>query len=333
MRVFFGSLFLLIGSSSVAATNVVVEPLSSLLSQTVHTAPAQVVNEQHAQVSARISAEVDNINVQVGEQVTKGQVLLSLDCRDHKLAQEQAESALKTLIAQSRLARQQLARAEKLLKQKNASIELRDQRKAELNSLLAQERGAKASLEIASLSVERCSPIAPFAGVITDRLISSGDLAAPGTPLIRLLALKGQEVTAALNQEQIERLNTATGLAFMANGKRYPLTLRAVIPLIDAKARTQEVRFSFKDQVALSGSSGRVEWLDEFGRLPARYVVSRDGQLGLMQVTDSKAEFVKLPHAIEGQAVEVTLPVDTLIIVEGQHAVSDKEAVTVVEQE
>ncbi|WP_299181514.1 efflux RND transporter periplasmic adaptor subunit [uncultured Neptuniibacter sp.] len=333
MRLLIGSLLLVIGSASSAATHVVVAPLSSLLNSTSHTAPARVVNDEHAQISARINAEVESVKVRVGDQVSEGQVLATLDCRDHQLAREQADSVLKTLYAQSRLARQQLERAEKLLKQRNASRELRDQRRAELDSLLAQQKGAKAALNMAVLTVERCSTKAPFDGVVTERVVSSGDLVAPGSVLIRLLALSGQEVEAALNQEQVVRLQSASEVAFILQGKRFPLQLRAIIPLVKSKARTQNVRFSFQQQAALSGSSGRIEWFDLKGRLPARYVVSRDGQLGLMRLENGTAVFEPLPEAIEGQAVEVDLPADSLIIVEGQHAVTDQEAVTAGEQE
>lgn len=333
MRVLLGSLLLAISCSSLSATTVVVAPLSELLKQTAHSAPAQVVNEDHAFVSARVSAEVKDIFVQVGDKVSAGQKLLQLDCRDHLLASKQAESALKTINAQSRLARQQLLRAEKLLKQKNASIELRDQRRAELDSLLAQQRGAQAVLDTAKLAVERCTPSAPYDGVVTEQLVSTGDLTIPGTPLLRVLSDAGQEVSAALNVEQVARLQSATDIAFALNGEYFPLKLRASIPLVNSKARTQEVRLSFMEASALSGSSGRIEWLDSGGRLPAKYVVSREGQLGLMQVINNKANFVKLPKAIEGQAVEVALPEGSLIIVEGQHAVNDQEVVTLVNQE
>ena len=143
MKQVVGCLFICVSSISFAATSVVVKPLSELLTVSSQSAPAQVINDDHTVISARLSANVDKVLVKTGDIVEKGQILVQLECSDYHLATQQSQSALKALQAQIRLARQQLSRAERLLKQKNASLELRDQRRAELASLLAQEQGAK----------------------------------------------------------------------------------------------------------------------------------------------------------------------------------------------
>lgn len=332
MRLLVGCVSLLVSALIHAETLVVVQPLSQLLLKTTHSAPAQVINEEHAAISARISSVVEHLHVSAGDKVQAGQALAELDCRDYKLARQQAESGLIALQAQIRLSRQQLERAEKLLKQKNASIELRDQRKAELDSLVAQRQGATASVSEAKLAIERCTPKAPFDGVVTEQTVSTGSLVNLGTMLFKLLSLSSQEVQAELTSEQVFRLALAGEIYFLHNQTRFPLQVRTVIPLMDNRARTQQVRLSFTDQKAISGSSGRIQWLDTKGRLPARFVVSRNGQLGVMRVAQGKADFVALPNAIEGQAVEVDLEDGSLIIVEGQHAVEQDEPVTIAEK-
>ena len=332
MRLLVGCVSLLVSAFIHAETLVIVQPLSQLLLKTTHSAPAQVINEEHAAISARISSVVEHLHVSAGDKVQAGQVLAELDCRDYKLARQQAESGLTALQAQIRLSRQQLERAEKLLKQKNASIELRDQRKAELENLVAQRQGATASVNTAKLAIERCTPQAPFDGVVTEKMVSTGSLVNPGAMLFKLLSLSSQEVQAELTSEQVSRLSVTGEIYFLHNKSRFPLQVRTVIPLMDNRARTQQVRLSFTDQRAISGSSGRIQWLDTKGRLPARFVVSRNGQLGVMRVEQGKADFVALPHAIEGQAVEVDLEDGSLIIVEGQHSVEQDEPVTVAEK-
>lgn len=319
--------------SAAAATSVVVKPLSELLQETSQSAPAHVINENHAMVSARLSAPVEKVLVQVGDTVDAGQNLLRLECTDYELGKAKASSGLKALQAQTRLARQQLSRAERLLKQKNASKELRDQRRAELDSLLAQQEGAKAQLKEAELAVERCSVEAPFAGVVTGRAVSEGDLVAPGVMLLKVLAKDAQEVSADLSAQQVKSLKQSSKISFQFNGQDYFLNLRAIVPFIDNRARTQQVRFSFAENGALTGSSGRLIWRDAEGRLPIRYIVSRDGNLGVMKAAAGKAEFVALTGAIEGQAAVVDLPPETQIIVEGQHAVASGDEITITAQE
>ncbi|WP_286240869.1 efflux RND transporter periplasmic adaptor subunit [Neptuniibacter halophilus] len=310
-----------------------VKPLDELLQPSSDSAPAEVVNEEHSLLSARISARVEQVLVQVGDQVQQDQPLLKLECRDYELAQQQAEAAVQALQAQLQLARQQLSRAQRLLQQKNASQELRDQRQAELNSLLAQQQGSKAALAEAGLMVQRCTPLAPFAGVITSRQISPGALVAPGTPMLKVLRQGSQEVSAALTREQAAQLRRSPEIWLQLNQQRYPLQLRAILPLLESRARTQQVRLGFSAEPAISGASGRLFWQSGEQRLPIRYVASRQGQLGVMQVVDGKAQFVVLPDAIEGQAARVGLPGDSLIIVEGQHSVIDGASVTLAGEE
>jgi RND family efflux transporter MFP subunit len=337
MKQVVGCLFICVSSISFAATSVVVKPLSELLTVSSQSAPAQVINDDHAVISARLSANVDKVLVKTGDIVEKGQTLIQLECSDYHLATQQSQGALKALQAQIRLARQQLSRAERLLKQKNASLELRDQRRAELASLLAQEQGSKAGLATSELAVERCTPKAPFSGVITTRMVSQGSLVTPGTPLVQVLGHESSEVAAHLTEAQLENLKTLDltsqdSVHYQFAGQRYPIELRSVVPLIDTRARTQEARFSFiGDSSALTGSSGRVVWQEPVGRLPIQYVVSRNGELGLMQIVEGKADFIKLPNAIEGQAPKVNLPSDILIIVEGQHGIKVGQAVVATE--
>ncbi|MCV6609223.1 MAG: efflux RND transporter periplasmic adaptor subunit [Amphritea sp.] len=312
-----------------AATSVVVHPLHELLVKTPMSAPAQVINEDHAQISAQLSARVTEILVRVGDQVTADQPLVMLDCRDYDLAAQRAQSSLGSLQAQIRLARQQLNRAERLVKQNSASKELRDQRRAELDSLQAQSAGARAGISEAELAQSRCSVTAPFAGVVTERSVSQGNLVTPGTPLLKLLGSDQSEVSAALTAQQAASLQQAQAIHYQYFNRQYPLQFRALVPYADQRSRTQQIRLSFTEESAIAGSSGRLVWQEAGGRLPVRYIVSREGKLGVMLYRDGTAEFMMLPDAIEGQAAKVDLPADTLVIVEGHYGAVSGEPVTV----
>ncbi|WP_415897321.1 efflux RND transporter periplasmic adaptor subunit [Neptuniibacter sp. QD57_21] len=333
MRQLFTLTLLVLGTQLQAAESVVVKPLSELLAPSSQSAPAQVINDHHVIISSRLNAPVEEVLVNVGDQLDKGAPLLKLECRDFDLRLVQVKSELNALQAQTRLARQQLSRAERLLKQRNASKELRDQRRAELDSLIAQASGSQARLDEAELAVARCTPVAPFTGVVTERLVGEGSLVASGTPLFKILAEDRQEVSALLSSKQLASLPNSTKIEYQIQQQRFPLELRVIVPFVENRARTQEVRLQFSADKAISGSSGRLVWQEPQGRLPVQYIVSRDGQLGVMGLNDSKAEFIALPKAVEGQAAVVDLPLDMLVIVEGQHGVESGSDVTVMAQE
>ncbi|MFC6670451.1 efflux RND transporter periplasmic adaptor subunit [Marinobacterium aestuariivivens] len=316
----------LLASVAQAAT-VRVASLESLVIRVEYHAPARVVAEDHSLLSAQIGAQVLSIPVRVGDAVRQGQLLVRLDCRDYELALQQAESSLQSLLARIRLARQQLNRAETLAKQRNVSEELLDQRRSELDRFVADETSARLQIDSARLAVKRCLVKAPFDGVVSERLATEGSLASAGTPLLRLLRDTGLEVEAELPLDRTETLVQAGSVLFENGGHRYPLKLRTILPLVDSRTRTRRVRLEFTDEPALAGASGRLVWQPREPRVPASLLVRRDSQLGLMLFDTGRARFAPLPRALEGQAAAVDLPPGTLVIIEGQHAVTDGDAV------
>lgn len=312
---------------SVLAATVRTALLGSLLMPVRYSAPAEVVQRDHPVLSSRITGQVESVVVQVGDGVDAGALLVRLDCADYQLQHRQRAAEQAALVAQHRLARQQLQRAQQLLKQRNASRELYDQRKAALARLKAQLEGSEASLAQAALSVSRCDIRAPFAGVVTARLASTGSYVVEGAGLVRLLRLDGLEVRAALSTTDETALRQAAEFWLHVDNQNYPLQLRTVLPHVDNRARTRAVLLDFVDNTALAGSRGRLVWLDGRQQLPPRYRVQRGGHSGLMLWVKGTAQFYPLPGALEGQSAVVDLPADTEVIIEGQFALRDGETV------
>jgi len=327
---FFGLITLFVVVPTYAATDIVTVrtlPLSDLIFQVEQSVPAEVVNDERSVLSAQIQGEVDEILVRVGEAVEKSQPLVQLDCRDKSLIVQQQVARLSALDARLTLARAQLRRVETLLKQRNASEELRDQRRAELLALRADRAAVIAAKARAELEVSYCVVVAPFTGVVTERHISQGSLAVVGSRLISVLSDAGREVTARIASDHLASIRKSTDPFFVLGKQRFPVSLRAVLPEISSATRTQEVRFSFTDTRALTGVSGRLMWTAATQQIPGQYAVKRNGVLGLMLWKAGHAEFLPLPDALEGQALSITLPLDTQVIVEGQHSVQSGEKV------
>lgn len=301
--------------------------LGSLLTPVRYSVPAEVVQRDHPILSSRITGQVDSVAVQVGDSVEAGALLVQLECVDYQLQHQQRRAEQAALVAQHQLARQQWQRAQQLLKQRNASRELYDQRKAALARLQAELKGSEARLAQTALSITRCEVRAPFAGVVTARLASTGSYVTEGTGLVQLLKLDGLEVSAALSTVDEATLQQATAYWLHVDNKKYPLQLRTMLPQVDNRARTRTVLLDFVDNTVLAGSRGRLVWQDGRQQLPPRYRVRRGEHLGLMLWIEGRAQFYPLPDAQEGRSAVVNLPADTELIIEGQFAVRDGEAV------
>lgn len=311
-----------------------VVPLSSVLIPSLKSAPANIISLNASTISAEITGRATKINAEVGDSVEKGQNLASIDCRSYELAKKQAEAALKMSKAQQNLAKKQLTRNKRLIKNGTIPREIFDQTEANLQTALADIEVKKAAIDTAQLSIDRCSIAAPFSGQITERLVQQGQLLIAGSPLFKLIQDDKMEVTTRLSPADIVKFGENTQIHFIAGNYRSAAKIRSIIKTIDEATRTQEVRLTLEDKnINLpTGYSGRLEWNNSEKKIPAEFIQRRNADLGVMIAEDivenvGKAKFVALKNAIEGQPAIVDLPGNTAIINNNQFRVNDGESI------
>jgi RND family efflux transporter MFP subunit len=151
--------------------------------------PSQVV-----EVRSPVDGLVDNIHVQRGDPVRKGQVLVELSSALERATAEAARyrSQMEGQIAQSRnrvdFATRKLARADDLARQNYASAQARDEAEAERRIAESELQAALENRELARHEHRRAMELlsmrtmtSPFNGVVVDRLLNPGDLAESGS--------------------------------------------------------------------------------------------------------------------------------------------------------
>ncbi len=304
-------------------------PLGTLLTERQHSAPATVQPLNHSHLSAEISGLITAIPVRIGDRVVKGAALARLDCRMPHARLAAAIASRKALVAQRRLAQNQLRRAHNLSSGRTIPAEEVDRRESETANLSAQIEAQDAAIRQARLGVERCTIAAPFAGVVVARPAGVGSLAVPGTPLVEMVQTDDAEVSARLRGPETATLATAAGLRFHYAGRDYPLRLRALLPVVDEQNRTREARLLFVKDAAPPGAAGRLLWNDPDKVLPADLLVRRTGRSGIFLFDKGHARFHPLPGAVEGRPARVNLPPETVVIVEGRHRLRDGDEVSV----
>lgn len=311
-----------------AAVPVRTVALGSVLETPVHSAPASVVARNSPQVAAEISARVMEIPVRVGDRVRPGDLLARLDCRRYESLLAAARAAQSRAETRYRLAQRQLNRARDLKKNNSISEELLDQRRTELGTSEADVRSAAEQAEQAALDVEHCSVRSPLAAVVSERLVSVGSHVTPGVSLLGLIETDRPEVSVELRQDQLTGFETTTARRFEFDGRSLPLEVRAILPAADTVTRTREARLDFTAESALPGTAGRVVWPGVAARIPADYLVRREGQLGIFVLDGELARFVTIPGAEEGRSAPApALAPDTRLITEGRQRLSDGAAV------
>ena len=321
---------LLLTLNAQAETPVSAEPVSALVFYPEFSAPAEVISKQDAFLSAQISAQIEKIHAQVGDQVAAGDTLVELDCALYQAQLNTQRAALGEIDVQLSLASDQYKRAKRLNEAGNLGEEGLQQRATELEALQARRVVHEQQVQVAQISVDRCVVSAPFAGVVTERSAQLGALASPGSPLMRLVQLADAELSARVPPTQSFAEDQL--LSFDYLNRDYPALLRVVLPVVDSRQRTQELRLTFPEQLPPPGAAGRLLWQASQPHLPAELLVRRQqGEawtLGVMVVVDGTAVFYPAENAIEGQPFATDLPQDSMIITDGRLLVRKGEAVS-----
>lgn len=312
------------------AAHITVKMLSELVSNEEQSVPASVLSLNKPMLSAQISAKVEKINVDIGDNVKKGDVLVVLNCLDYQYAQQQAKANYLARKAQAAFTEKTYKRNKRLVQQATLPRNSLDQSESEYLSIKSDIEGLKVQVSTTELNVRRCKITAPFSGQITQRQVQKGQLVSANTLLLELLQTKNLQVSAELSSKQSQQLKQAEKIYFKADGKKSTVKLHKVVSLIKENTRTQTVRFHLPEKSTwIAGTAGRIAWKNKQVQLPANYLSKRNGKLGVLIMNKNTVEFITLKGAEEGQATNINLPLNTQIIDSGRLTVRDKQVVKV----
>lgn len=132
---------------------------------------------------------VDKVYVSLGEQVTKGQLIASLNPTSLQSSYNAAQATL-----------QQAEDAWKRLKELHDKGSLPEIKWVEAESTLQQ---ARATEEIARKSLNDCKLYAPFSGVIAEKNIEVGQNVAPGIPVAQLVTTRLLKIKISVPETEI----------------------------------------------------------------------------------------------------------------------------------
>lgn len=184
-----------------------------------------------ADVTTEIGGLVTAIHFDSGAQVSKGQLLVTLEA-----ASERAE--LQRLKAQSELAALNRDRREKLFKLEAIS-------KSDYDAVVTEAAAADAALASQAAKLAQKEIRAPFAGTLGIRRINVGQFLTPGTAIVALQSLDPIEVDFFLPEQRMAEVQPGFAVEVTTDsypGEVFKGKVLAVEPRIDAATRNFSVR-------------------------------------------------------------------------------------------
>jgi membrane fusion protein (multidrug efflux system) len=208
----------------VAVEGVTTGPISSY-----YAATATLEAESRAEILARVAGVVRTLRCEEGDVVRTGQPLLQIEDAEFRYRLQQAEARTANL-------RSRFDRLQGMVEKNLVSVEEFDLAKSELAAAEAEEGLARLELGYATVQ-------APFAGVVTQRLVDTGQNVSVGSPLFQLADFDPLLARVHVPAKEFGRLRTeqSVQLTLDSDGRELTGRITLISPIIDPNSGTIKV--------------------------------------------------------------------------------------------
>jgi len=302
-----------------------------------------------AQLSPQLAGLVSTIHADVGDQVEQGQLLVALDERLVKLDVVSAKAALAEAEAALEEARRLAEEGQRLLndrfipsteaRSREARVALagaaRDRTKSELDRALQRQ------------ALHRLS--APFAGVISQRMVELGEWVDPGSAVVQLVEHQNLWLDVQVPQRYWADIGTGAisvkAWADVAPGIELDTQVQARVPVSDPTARTFLLRLLVHDETATitPGMSAQAEitlqGASQTTRIPRdallRYPDGTTTVWLLAADSDSVHEQAVIVERMLGNEAQLAeaLPPGSRVVVRGNEGLREGDRVRIVQDQ
>lgn len=194
------------------AIAVKVSPVSKNINNPFLSVSGKIQAEKSATLSTRMMGFVNETPVNVGDKVTKNQLLVAINNTDLQAKKAQVNASITEAKAAFMNVEKDYNRFKSLFADKSAS-------QKELDDITAHYKMAKARLEAANQMKNEIDAqftysniTAPFSGVVTSKMIEKGDMANPGQALISIESPNDFEVMAMVPESEISNIKSGSSV-------------------------------------------------------------------------------------------------------------------------
>ncbi|WP_306600844.1 efflux RND transporter periplasmic adaptor subunit [Geothrix sp. 21YS21S-2] len=169
-------------------------------------------------VSAEYGGRLASLPVRELDRVRAGQVLARLDSREQEASLASARARVRELEAEGRFLDLELRRQQRLLAAGVVGQRAFDDADSQLRLSRARREAALATAAQLEAALAKLTLVAPFSGVIVERLAQPGELLAPGGRLVRIADLDRLRVEAEVDEYDLPSLAVGREVAIEVEG-------------------------------------------------------------------------------------------------------------------
>ena len=173
-----------------------------------------------------------------GMRVSPGDVLAQLGTDRRQARLDAAAAAYNRVVAERAQAEARAERIALLVEDGSASQQDYDDARFTAQALAAAENTADAQRQSAQLELDKSTLRAPYEAVVAERLVQTGAVVAPGTPVLRLVTATGREAHVGVPADVARRLVQGNTYTLVLKGESFLAELRSVWDDLDPTTLT-----------------------------------------------------------------------------------------------
>jgi RND family efflux transporter MFP subunit len=254
--------------------------------------PGDVVSRLDSRIATEVSGTLLSV-AEVGDRLQAGDPLGQINDELLQIQLRNDESRVRRLEANITFLDRQLKRFEELMAN-NSTAELEFDRVQMERQMVAQELvAAEAQRDQTLYQIERAQIVAPFDGVVAERLQQPGEFIAAGGALVRLVNDTQLEARVQAPTNVLRFVRPDAKVAVQTDFQESLASIRAIVPVGDERSRMVELRVTLADPGWVIGEAIRVSVPfaapSHAVTVPRDALVLRDSQVYVFKIDESGA--------------------------------------------
>lgn len=242
---------------------------------------------------ARIAAETDGRITWVardGSRIGAGDPVARIDAGDLRLELADSQALLGSLHSRRDYQQSTLERMQRLAANDNAAATQVDEAESQLEMTLQDIKRAEVAIAQIKRRIDQTEVLAPFSGVVAQRLVQVGEFVNRGTQVARLVDTDHREIRAQAPLSVSAWVREGMEVPIQHQERESLSPVNHVIPVGDQRSRMFEVRIAAEDPAWIIGSPVRVALPSseprELVAIPRDALVLRGTDIFVMRVND-----------------------------------------------
>lgn len=295
-------------------------------------------------VYSEVNGKVEKLAVDIGDNVTKGDLIAIIEKEKLILQVERLEAALESAEVNLENLEKDYERFKNLLEQNVVSQQRFDSVKTAYESAQAQVKELKASLQLNKIQLADSTISAPISGVIAQKFIEEGDMVnATSQPVVSIVDMDTVKVMVNVTEKDIANIKIGQSARIKVDAypsKIFEGKVSNISPVLDLASRTApiEVKILNPDHSLKPGMFARVDLVltshENIVVVPRDSILEKNDKKYVFVVEDGKARQKEVITGLEEtEIVQILsgLKKGEFLITEGQNSVEEGAEIKIIE--